>query len=69
MTITSMECLSKEKGKDKESIQSSATPESGHHMRRWQNTRKHNTPESQEVIPFPEGDYKVSRNTKDKREI
>ena len=34
---------SKEEGKDQESIQSSTTPDTGHHMAKWQNTREHHT--------------------------
>ena len=35
-------------------------------MEKWQNTRKHNTQESQEVSPFPAGDFKAARNRQDK---
>ena len=41
---------SREDGKDQESIQSCTTPDPEQHMEKWQNTRKHNTQESQEVF-------------------
>ena len=54
--------LSKKEGKYQESIQSSTTPDQGHHMGKWQ---KRNTQESQGVIPFSAGDHKAARNRQD----
>ena len=45
---------SKEEGKDQESIQSSTTPDPGHHM-----GKKHHTQESPEVNLFPARDHKI----------
>ena len=52
---------SKEEGKDQESIQSSTTPDTEHHMgkRQLKNTIKHQIQERQEVSPFPAGDQKL----------
>ena len=36
--------------------QSSTTPDPGHRMGKWPNTRKHHIQESQEVSPFPAGE-------------
>ena len=52
---------SKEEGKDHESIQSSTTPDPGHHMGNGKSTRKYHTQESQEVSPFTAGDHKAAR--------
>ena len=38
------------------------TPDPGHHMGKWQNTKKHHIQESQEVSPFPAGDHKAAMN-------
>ena len=57
--------ISKEESKDQESIQSSTTPEPRHEREVDKNTRKHHTQESQEVSPFPVGDYKAERNRHD----
>ena len=51
--------LSKEEGKCPESIQSNTTPDPGHHMEKWQNTRKHQIQESQEVSRFLASDLKA----------
>ena len=56
---------SKGAGKDQETIQSSITPDPGHHMGKRQNTRKRQTQESQEVSPFPAGDNKAAMNRQD----
>ena len=54
---------SKEEGKDQELIQSSSTPDPGHHTRESdKDTRIHHTQESQKVSPFPAGDQKAARN-------
>ena len=53
---------SREEGKDKESIQSSTTPDMQHYKGKWQNTRKYNTHESQEVSPFQAGYHTAARN-------
>ena len=55
----------KEEGKDQESIQSSATPDTGHGMGKLQNTRKHHTQESPDVSPFTAGDNKAAMNRQD----
>ena len=56
----SQDAKKSKEGKDQESIQSSTTPDPGHHMGKWQ---KHNhTQESQEVHPFPASDHKDVRN-------
>ena len=52
----------KQEGKDQESIQSSTTPDPGHHIGKGQNTRKYHIQESQEVSPFPAGDHKAAMN-------
>ena len=56
---------SKEVGKYQELIQSSTTPDLGHHMVKWQNIRKHHIQESQEVNPFTAGDHKAATNRRD----
>ena len=43
----------KAEDKNQKSIQSSTTTDPRHHMGKCQNTRKHNTQESQEISPFP----------------
>ena len=55
----------KEEGKDQESIQSSTTPDPGHHMGKRKNAGKHHIQESQEVSPFPTGDHNVAGNRHD----
>ena len=50
---------SKKECKDQESIQSSNTPDPGHHLGNWQ---KHNIEESQEIKSFPTGDLKAASN-------
>ena len=63
--------VSKEEGKDQEPIQSSTTPDRGHHMtktknirKKRQNIRKHHTQESQEANPFQAGDHKAAKTDK-----
>ena len=46
-------------------MQSSTTPDPGHHMGKLQKYRKHHIQESQEVSPFPEGDHKAATNRQD----
>ena len=41
-------------------IQSSTTPDAGHHMRKWQNSRIRHIQESQEASPLPAGDQKAA---------
>ena len=53
---------SKKECKDKESMQSSATPDQGIYNGKWQKHIKHHKQESQEVSPFPGGDHKASMN-------
>ena len=60
---------SKEDGENQVSIQSNTTPEQGHHMGMWQNTRKHHKPESQEVSLFTAGDHKDARNSQGCKEL
>ena len=48
---------SKEEGKNQESIQLSITPEPGHRMGKWQNTRKQRMQEIQVVSHFLTGDH------------
>ena len=59
-----MICKSKDQGKDQESIQSITTPDPGHH-KKWQNTRKYHTQDSQEAIPFLAGDHNSAMNSHD----
>ena len=55
--------VSKKADKDQESIQSSTTPDPGHHMGK---RRKHHKQESpHEVSPFPADDHKAARNRQD----
>ena len=54
--------ISMEEGKDQES---NITPDPGHHMDKWKNTRKRHIQESKEVSPFPAGDHKDARNRQD----
>ena len=49
-----------DEGKDQESIQLSTTPDPGHHMGKWQNTRELQIQAGQEVNPFPVGDHKAA---------
>ena len=56
---------SKEEGKCQKSIQSSTTPDPGHHTGKWQNTRKHHIQESQGIRHFPDGDHKATMNRQD----
>ena len=37
----------------------------GHHMEKWQNIRKHDKQENQEVSLVRAGDHKATRNIKD----
>ena len=53
-------------GNDQESIQWSTTPVQGHHMEKWQHTRKHHILESQEFSPFRAGNHKAARKRQDK---
>ena len=55
---------SKKEGKDQKLIQSSTTPDQGHHMKSNKITIhvKHHTQESQEVSPFPAGNNKATAN-------
>ena len=46
-------------------MQSRTTPYPGHRIGRLQNTREYNLQESQEVSPFPVGDYKAAINRQD----
>ena len=46
--------------KDQESMQSSTTPDPGHHMGLWQKHKKYHTQESQEARPFLAGDHKAA---------
>ena len=46
-------------------IQSSITPDPGHHMGKRQKPRKHHIQESQEVSHFPAGDHKTAMNIQD----
>ena len=55
----------KEEAKDKESIQSSTTPDQGLHMGKRQNTRKHHIQENQGVSPFLAGDHKAAMDRHD----
>ena len=54
--------LRKQKDNNQESIQSSTTPDSGHHMERNTHLIKHNAQESQAVSLFPTGNYKTARS-------
>ena len=56
---------SREECKDQESIQSSAKPDPGQHMGKWQKHSKHNTQESQEGSPLPTGGHTALRNRPD----
>ena len=51
--------------KDQELIQSSTTPDTGHHIGKWQKHKKHHKEESQEVSPFLVGDQKATTNRHD----
>ena len=53
--------LSKNEGKDQELIQSSTTPDPGHHIGKLQKPKK----TSHTISPFPAGDHKAVRNTQD----
>ena len=55
---------SKKEDKDQNSIQSSTTPDPGHHMRKLQNTRKHLTQNNQEASPFPQVTIRLQRTDK-----
>ena len=48
--------------KNQESLQSTTTPDPGHHMGKSQNTKKHHIQDSQEVSPFLAGDHKAAMN-------
>ena len=52
-------------GKTQESIQSSFTPDPGHHMGKWQKHKKHPVQESQEVSPFLADDHRATMNRQD----
>ena len=56
-----------EEGKYLESIQSSTTPDPGHHMGKWQKHKKNYIQENQEVSPFPSGDHKATMNRQHER--
>ena len=56
-----MDMLSKEEGKDQESIQSNILTQDTI-LESDKNTRKHHTQESQAVSSFPAGDHKAARN-------
>ena len=43
-------------------MQSSTTPDPGHHTGKQQNTTKHHTQESQEVSHFPANDHNATMN-------
>ena len=55
--------LNKKSGKDQKSIQSSTTPDPGHHMGKWKNTDITN--KIQEVSSFPAGDHKAAMNKRE----
>ena len=53
---------SKKEGNDLGSIQSSTTPDPGHHLGKYKYTIKHHTQESQEIGTFPAGDHMATVN-------
>ena len=53
---------------DSESLQSSTTPDPGHHMGMWQNKIKHYTQESQKVSLFPADVHKAASNRQDSKQ-
>ena len=60
MIVVAFPYISKEEGKDQESIHSSTIPEPG--WKSDKNTRKHYIQESQVVSPFPTYDHNAARN-------
>ena len=65
LELATLRSQSLEEGKYQESIQSNTTPDPGHHMGEWQNSRKHHIQESQYVNTFSAGDHKAARNRQD----
>ena len=53
---------SKKESKDKESIQSSTTPGTGHHLEIRKNTIQYQLQASQKVSPLPTGDHMAAIN-------
>ena len=60
---------SRDKGKDRESMQSIPYLMRNTNWKTGKNARKHSTQEEQEVSPFPAGDHKMARNRQDSKTI